>query len=84
MVAVVKNSRPNAGDIRDDLWVGKIPGGGHGSPLQYSCLVSSMDRGAWWASVCRVAEFDTTEVTSHTHTHTHTTGAYCLLDLGCL
>ena len=25
------------------------PGGGHGSPLQYSCLENSMDRGAWWA-----------------------------------
>ena len=24
-----------------------------------------MDRGAWWATVCRVAELDTTEVTQH-------------------
>ena len=24
------------------------PGGGHGSPLQYSCLENPMDRGAWW------------------------------------
>ena len=72
MVPVVKNSPANAGDIRDNPWVGEIPGGGHGSPLQYSCLVSSMDRGAWWASVRRVAELNTTEVTSHTHTHTDT------------
>ena len=64
MVAVVKNSRPNAGDIRDDLWVGKIPGGGHGSPLQYSCLVSSMDRGAWWATVDGITELDTVTDTS--------------------
>ena len=28
-------------------WVGKIPGGGHGNPLQYSCLENPMDRGAW-------------------------------------
>ena len=28
-----------------DPWVGKIPGGGHGSPLQYSCLENPMDRG---------------------------------------
>ena len=33
-----------------DPWVRKIPGGGHGNPLQYSCLGSSMDRGAWRAT----------------------------------
>ena len=33
----------------------RSPGGGHGSPLQYSCLESSMDRRAWWATVHRVA-----------------------------
>ena len=27
------------------------PGGGTGSPLQYSCLENSMDRGAEWANV---------------------------------
>ena len=49
---VVKNPPANAGDIRD---VGSIPGlgrslgGGHGNPLQYSCLENSVDRGAWWA-----------------------------------
>ena len=31
-------------------WVGKIPGGGIGKPLQYSCLENSMDRGAWQAT----------------------------------
>ena len=30
---------------------------------QYSCLGNPMDRGAWWATVHRVAESDTTEVT---------------------
>ena len=34
-----------------DPWVEKIPGWGNGTPLQYSCLESSMDRGAWWAAV---------------------------------
>ena len=54
---VVKNPPANAGDIRD---VGSIPGlgrslgGGHGNPLQYSCLENSVDRGAWWATVHRV------------------------------
>ena len=35
-------------------------------------LTCVMDRGAWQATVHRVAELDTTEVTLHTHTHTHT------------
>ena len=30
---------------------GSSPGGGHGNPLQYSCLENPMDRGAWWATV---------------------------------
>ena len=30
---------------------GRLPGVGNGSPLQYSCLENSMDRGAWWATV---------------------------------
>ena len=30
---------------------GRSPGGGHGIPLQYSCLENPMDRGAWWAAV---------------------------------
>ena len=29
----------------------KIPGGGHGNPLQYSCLENPMNRGDWWATV---------------------------------
>ena len=37
-------------------WVGKIPGEGNGNPLQYSCLDNPMDRGAWWATVHRVAK----------------------------
>ena len=39
-----------------DPWVGKIPGGGHANLLQYSCLENSMDRGAWQATVQRVAQ----------------------------
>jgi len=44
-----------AGD-RFDTRVGKIPGGGHGNPLQYSCLENPMDRGAWRAIVHGVAK----------------------------
>ena len=51
---VVKNLAGNAGDVRDkDLipGLGRSPKGGHGNPLQCSCLGSPMDRGAWWATV---------------------------------
>ena len=30
---------------------GRSPVGGHGNPLQYSCLENPMDRGDWWATV---------------------------------
>ena len=49
------NLSANAGDIRDR---GLIPGlgrGGHGNSLQYSCLENLVDRGAWCATVHRVA-----------------------------
>ena len=36
--------------------LGRSAGGGHGNPLQYSCLENSMDRGAWWATVHGVAK----------------------------
>ena len=40
------------------------PGGANGKPFQYSCLENPMDRGAWWATVPRVApESDTPEAT---------------------
>ena len=54
MALTVKNLPADAGDIRDPGSVpesGKSPGGGHGNPLQYSCLENPMDRGAWWAVV---------------------------------
>ena len=50
----VKNLPAKAGDIRDMGSIpgsGRSPGGGHGNPLQYSCLENPMDRGAWWATV---------------------------------
>ena len=54
----------NAGDARDTGSIpgsGRSPGGWNGTRLQYSCLENSMDRGAWWATVHRVAESDTAE-----------------------
>ena len=47
---VVKNPPANARDIRDVGLLpgsGRSPGGGHGIPLQCSCLENPMDRGAW-------------------------------------
>ena len=35
------------------------PGEGNGNPLQYSCLESPMDRGAWWATVLKVTKSQT-------------------------
>ena len=63
---MIKNPPANAGDIRDVGSIpgsGSSPGGGHGNPLQYSCLENLMDRGAWRATVHRDAELDTTEAT---------------------
>ena len=57
--SVVKNSPANAGNARDLGLIpgsGISPGGGHGNPLQYSCLENPMDRGAWWATVHGVAK----------------------------
>ena len=66
VMLVVKNPPTNTGDIRDGGLIpglGRSPGGGHGNPLQYSCLENPMDRGAWWATVQGNKESDTTEVT---------------------
>ena len=41
-----KESACNAGDLGSILGWGRSPGGGHGNPLQYSCLENPMDRGA--------------------------------------
>ena len=46
-----EESACNAGDWSSIPGSGRSPGGGHGNPLQYSCLENPMDRGAWWATV---------------------------------
>ena len=46
---VVKNLPANTGHIKEEGSIpglGRFPGGGHGNPLQYSCLENPMDRGA--------------------------------------
>ena len=62
--SVVKYPPANAGDAGSVGLIpgwGRSPGGGHGSPLQHSCLENPMDRGAWRAAVHRVAALDSTE-----------------------
>ena len=67
---MVKTLPADAGDIRDvDGFnlipgLGRAPGGGHGNPLQYSCLHNLMDREAWW-----VADLNMTEATEHACMH---------------
>ena len=59
MALVIKNLLVNSGGIREEDSIpgsGRSPGGGHGNPLQYSCLKNPMDRGAWHATAHRVAK----------------------------
>ena len=46
----------DTGDVGLIPGLGRSPGGGHGNPLQYSCLESPMDRGAWQTMLRRVAK----------------------------
>ena len=74
MALVVKNPLASEGDMRD---LGSIPGlgrspagGGHGNPLQYSCLGNPMDRWAWQAPVHKVSKSQTWLKWFRTHAHT--------------
>ena len=58
-----KESTCNAGDTGSIPGSERSPGGGHGNPLQYSCLENPMERGARWAIVRGVSELDTSEAT---------------------
>ena len=63
---MVKDPPANAGDVRDRGSIpgsGRPPRGGHGNPLQYSCMENPMDRGALWATVHRSKELDTPKAT---------------------
>ena len=66
---VIQNPPANAGEARDAgsiSGLGGTPGVGNSSPLQYSCLENSMDRGAWWATVHGVTKSQTW-LSMHTH-----------------
>ena len=67
---MIKNLPANAGDTGD---VGLVPGSGrspgveNGNLLHFSCLEDSMDRVAWWATVCRLAK--NLDMTKHISMH---------------
>ena len=74
---MVKNPPANAGDVRETGSIpglGRSSGGGHGNPLQDSCLKNSMDRGAWQAKArllaFAVAKSQTRLKRLSMHTHT--------------
>ena len=54
-----KESICDAGDPDSIPGSGRSPGKGNGYPLQYSCLESFMDRGAWQVIVHRVTKSQT-------------------------
>ena len=85
---VVKNLPPRAGDAGDARDAGSVlasvrfPAVGSGNPLQYFCLENSMDRAAWWATICGVAK-NQTQLSVHTFArgcvqiHTRITESKC-------
>ena len=64
-----EESACSAGDTGLVPGLGRSPGEGKGSPLQYSCLKNPMDKGTWQAIIYRVAESDTAEQLGIAHVH---------------
>ena len=65
-----KESACNAGDVGLIPGLGRSPRGGHGNPLQYSCLENPKDKGAWRAMVRGVAKNWTRRKQLSMHAHT--------------
>ena len=85
---LVKKPLPDAGDKRDTILIPgseRSSGGGHGNPLQYSCLENPKDRGDWRATVHRVTKtrrwlkqlISLFLSLSHTHIHTQKVLSIC-------
>ena len=78
MALVGKNTSVNAVDERDMSSTPgseRSPGGGHGNPLQYSCLENPMVREAWQATVHRVTKSKTRLKQLSTAQHVHISAA---------
>ena len=69
--SVSKASACNAGDLDSIPGLGRSPEKGNGKPLQYSCLDNPIDRGAWKATVHRVAKSQTQLKHLSTHARMH-------------
>ena len=61
-------SAGNTGDTGLIHRLGRSANRGNGYPLQFSCLKSPMDKGAWRTTAPKIAELDMTE---QLNTHTH-------------
>ena len=76
----------NTGDLGFIPGLERSSGVGNGNPLQYSCLGSPMDRGAWWGTVQRFAKGRTqlNDLSTHTHgLYTHNLKTYVYLNVHC-
>ena len=58
---VMQEAACNTGDSGSIPGSGRSSGEGNDNPLQYACLGSPMDRGAWWATSLGSQELDMTE-----------------------
>ena len=70
--SVGKESACNAGDPGSIPGLGRVSAEGNGNPLQYSCLGSPMDRGAWQATVHGVTRVGHNLVTKPPCNNVHT------------
>ena len=59
MVKILPANPGDAGDSGSIPGSGRSPGGGHGNPLQCSCLDNPMDRGAWRVRILGVTKGQT-------------------------
>ena len=67
--AITKSTQETLRDAGSIPGSGRFPIRGHGNPPQYSCLENPMDRGAWRATVHRVAKGQTWLKRFRTHTY---------------
>ena len=70
----------NSGRASWILGLGRFPGGGHGNPLQYSCLENPVDTRAWWATVHGVTKSWTRLKPLSMHPRTQKPRETCLIN----